>query len=113
LFYSLDTIIVLNMNGSSNMQDAFLLDELTVILGSGRFTTLFEHLRTHLLTLRAAARQHHRLSCPASAVDEDMHQQCCSLEDDESLQCDELFAEIEQRVTRLENVLTRYSSRYI
>jgi hypothetical protein len=29
------------------------------------------------------------------------------------LQCDELFAEIEQRVTRLENVLTRYSSRYI
>ena len=96
------------------MGDAILLDELTAILGSGRFKTLLEHLRTHLTTLRADARQHNRLARPASAVDEGTHhEQCCSVEDEQkSLRCDELVAEIEQRVAQLENVLTRYSSRY-
>jgi hypothetical protein len=93
------------------MQDALLLDELTAVLGSGRFKTLLKHLRSHLPALRVAARELQRLS-PASAVDEGTQQQCCSVEDEESLQCDELVAEIEQRVTQLENVLTRYSSRY-
>jgi hypothetical protein len=93
------------------MQDASLLDELTAILGSGRFKTLLKHLRTYLPSLLVAARQHQRLS-PASAVEKDTQQQCCGVEDDESLQCDDLVAEIEQRVTQLENILTRYSSRY-
>jgi hypothetical protein len=97
------------------MQDAFLLDELTAVLGIWRFKTLLQHLRTHLPSFRAVARQHHRLSRPASAADKETHhEQCCTLEDDqESLQCDELVVEIEQRATQLENVLTRYSvSRY-
>jgi hypothetical protein len=34
-------------------------------------------------------------------------------DEQESLQCDDLVAEIEKRVTQLENVLTRLSSRYI
>jgi hypothetical protein len=101
------------MNNSANMPDALLLDKLAVILGSGRFKALLTHLRTrHLPMLRVPARQHQQFS-PASAVDNDTHQQCCSVEDDESLQCDEeLVAEIEQRVTQLENVLTRYNRRY-
>jgi hypothetical protein len=92
-----------------------LVDELTAILGGGRFKSLLKHLRTHFASLRAAARQQHRLSHPASAVEKaTQHEQCCSVEDDEeSLRCDELVAEIEQRVTQLENVLTRYNSRYI
>jgi hypothetical protein len=92
------------------MQDALLLDELTVIHSSGRFETLLKHLRTHLPSLRVAARQHQRLSL-ASVAEKDTQQPCCSVEDDESLHCDEPVAEIEQRVTQLENVLTRYSSR--
>jgi hypothetical protein len=81
------------------MQDALLLDELTAIIGSGRFRTLLRHLRTHLPL--------------ASAVNKDAHQQCCGMEDDvESLQCDELVAEIEQRGTQLENVLTQCTRRY-
>jgi hypothetical protein len=102
------------MNDSGNMKNAILLDELTTaILGSGRFKSLLNRLRTHIPLLCAVTRQHNRFACPASAVDEDTHQeQCCSVEDEqESLQCDELVAEIEQRVTQLENVLTRYSSR--
>jgi hypothetical protein len=96
-----------------NMQDASLLDERSLVLGSGRFKTLLKHLRTYLPSLRTvAARQHQQFLSPAAAVDNDMHQQCCSVEDDESLQCDELVAELEQRVTQLENVLTRYNSRY-
>ena len=89
-------------------------NEFTAILDSGRFKTLLEHLFTRFASLRADARQHHRLSRPASAVDKDTHhEQCWSVEDEqESLQCDELVAEIEQRVTQLENVLTRYNSRY-
>ena len=107
-------VIVLSWTGS-NMQDALLLDELTAILGSGRFRTLLKHLSTLFPTLRAGSLQHHRLSRPASAVEKDTHpEQCSSVEDDEeSLRCDELVAEIEQRVTQLENVLTRYNSRYI
>ena len=88
-----------------------MLDELTAILGSGRFKALLKHLRTHFPSLRDA----NRLARPASAVDEDTHhEQCCtSVENEqESLRCDELVAEIEQRVTQMENVLTRYSSRY-
>jgi hypothetical protein len=108
------------MNCNDSKEDAaVLLDELTVILGSGRFTTLFKHLRTHLPSLHAAARQHHRLF-PASAVEKDAHHQLCgSLEDEadpeEIMQGDDelLVAEIEERVTQLENVLTRYNnSRY-
>jgi hypothetical protein len=34
------------MHGSDNMQDSLLLDELTAILGSGRFKTLLSNLRT-------------------------------------------------------------------
>ena len=87
------------------MQYALLPDELTTILGSGRFKSLPKRLRTHLPSLRDAARQYHRLS-PASALDKDKHQQCRSVEDDKSLQREELVAEIEERVTQLENVLT-------
>jgi hypothetical protein len=85
------------------------MDELTAILGIGRFKTLLKHLRSHFTSLHAK-----RLSRPASAVDKDTHhEQCSSVEDEqESLPCDELVAEIEQRVTQLENVLTRYCSRY-
>jgi hypothetical protein len=94
------------------MQDAVLLDQLTAILGSGRFKTLLKHLRTHLPSLRVAAREHRR-SSPASAIANETHQQCWSDEDDESLMdCDELVAEIEQRVTQLDKVLTQYNRRY-
>jgi hypothetical protein len=34
------------------------------------------------------------------------------MEGDESLQCDELIAEIDQRVTQLESILGRYTSRF-
>jgi hypothetical protein len=79
--------------------DASLMDELTAILGSGRFKTLLKHLHTHFSSLRATAGQHSRLSRPASALDKDMqHEQCCSVEDEqESLPCDELITEIEQK----------------
>jgi hypothetical protein len=92
-------------------QDALLLDELTAILGNGRFKTLLKHLRTQFPTLRADDRQHNRLSRP---VDKNLHhEQCCSLEDEQKCcQGNELVAEIEQRVIQLENVLTRYNSRY-
>jgi hypothetical protein len=86
---------------SGYLQDTLLLEELTALLGSGRLTTLLKHLRAHFPSLGAAAQQH-QLSTIAEAQ---MH--CCIVEGDERLQCDELVAEIEQRVTRLENVLSR------
>jgi hypothetical protein len=47
--------------------------------------------------------------CPQHQhLKKDTQERCCSVQDDERLQCDELVAEIEQRVTQLENVLTRY-----
>jgi hypothetical protein len=89
-------------------------NEFTAILDSGRFKTLLEHLFTRFASLRADARQHHRLSRPASALDKyTRHEQYHSVDDEqESLQSDELVAEIEQRMAQLENFLTRYSSRY-
>jgi hypothetical protein len=83
-----------------------LLEELTALLGSGRFKTLLKHLRVLFPSLRAAAREH-QLSPMAAA-----HGQCCIVEGDESLQYDELVAEIEQRVTQLESVLDRCNSRF-
>ena len=88
------------------LQDALLLEELTALLGGGRFKTLLKYLRAHFPTLRAAAHQH-QLSSTAEA-----HGPCCVVEGDESLQCDELVAEIQQRVTQLENVLSRYDIRF-
>ena len=87
------------------LQDALLLEEPTALLGSGRFSTLLKHLRAPFPSLRAAA---HEQSSPKAAA----HRQCCIVEGDESLQCDELVAEIEQRVTQLESVLGRYNSRF-
>jgi hypothetical protein len=85
------------------MQEALLLQELTALLGSGRFKTLLKHLRAHLPSLRVAAHQH--LVSPTAEAHK-------AVEDGESLQCDELVAEIEQRVTQLESVLSRYNSRF-
>jgi hypothetical protein len=86
------------------LQDPLLLEELTALLGCGRFKTLLKHLRAHFPSLGAAARQH-QLAPAAEA-----HGRCCVVEGDESLRCDELVAEIEQRVTRLESVLSRCDS---
>ena len=86
-------------------QDALMLEELTALLGSGRFKTLLQHLRARLPSIRAAAHEHQ----PPAA---ESHRQCNIVEGDESLQCDELVAEIEQRVTQLENFLSRYNSRF-
>jgi hypothetical protein len=44
--------------------NALSMDELTAILGNGRFKTLLKHLRTHFPSLHAR---------PASAVDKDTH----------------------------------------
>jgi len=75
------------------------------LLGSGRFKALLKHLRVHFPSLLAAAHQHQ-----LSPVTTEAHRQDCTVEGNESLQCDELVAEIEQRVTRLEKVLNRYNS---
>jgi hypothetical protein len=83
-----------------------LLEELTALMGSGRFKTLLKHLRAFFPSLRAAAREH-QLSPTATA-----YRLCYIAEGDESLQCGELVAEIKQRVTRLESVLRRYNSRF-
>jgi hypothetical protein len=111
LFPRVHAAVIIVLNNGSNMQEAELLDELTAILGSGRFKTLLKHLCTYLPSLRVAARQHQR-SSTASAVDNDTHQQCGSAEDVECVQCDELIAEIEQRVTELEDILTRNIRRH-
>jgi hypothetical protein len=87
------------------LQNALILDELTALLGSGRFKTLLKHLRALCPSLRAAAHQHQ--SCPTAAA----HRQCYVVED-EGLQNDELVAEVEQRVTQLESILGRYNSRF-
>jgi hypothetical protein len=88
------------MNDSGNMQDAILLDELRT------YAPTSPHFMLQLGSIMAR---------PASAADDyKHHEQCGSVEDEqENLRCDELVAEIEQRVTQLENVLTRYNSRYI
>jgi len=82
-------------------EDALLLEELTALLGSGRFKTLLKHLSALFPSVRAAVREH-QLSPTATA-----HKQCCIVESDESLHCD---AEIEQRVTQLESILRRYNN---
>jgi hypothetical protein len=95
-----------------------LLEELTALLGSGRFKTLLKHLRVLCPTLRAAAAAHELQLCCAAAHEHQLpptaaaHKQCCIVEGDESLQYDELVAEIEQRVAQLESVLGRYKSRF-
>jgi hypothetical protein len=76
-----------------------LLEELTALLGNERFVQLLKQLRTHFPTLRA--------SPPAAA-----HENCGVVEADESVQFIELVSEIEQRATQLEDVLSRYNTRY-
>jgi hypothetical protein len=81
-----------------------LLEEFTALVGSGRFKTLLKHLRALFPSLRAAGREHQLF--PTATT----HKQCCIVESDESLQCDELVAEIEHRVTQVESVLGRYNN---
>eukprot|EP00242_Pyramimonas_sp_CCMP2087_P007532 CAMPEP_0198215314 /NCGR_PEP_ID=MMETSP1445-20131203/48865_1 /TAXON_ID=36898 /ORGANISM="Pyramimonas sp., Strain CCMP2087" /LENGTH=482 /DNA_ID=CAMNT_0043890983 /DNA_START=141 /DNA_END=1587 /DNA_ORIENTATION=- len=94
--------------------DALLLEELTALLGSGALQNT-PQAPTRALTLRAAAAHELQLCCAAAHEHQlsptaAAHKQCCIVEGDESLQYDELVAEIEQRVAQLESVLGRYNS---
>jgi hypothetical protein len=49
---------VLNIQNGGYLQDALLLEELTALLGSGRFKKLLKQLRALCPSLRAAAHEH-------------------------------------------------------